>query len=351
MAARIGIDCRFAAAAAGLGRYTRSIVTELLHRSDGFEYVLFVRSKAEEWLRSISGAQLVTADFDHYTFGEQISFPKLIRSQKLLLLFSPHFNVPLNTTVPTVVTIHDLILHRYPNQSPFHKRIAYRLVFDRAVRRARRIIAVSEFTKNELAATYGESVTAKTNVILEGVEPLFRPMSSPIIEETKRRYDISGPYFLYLGNAKEHKNVPVLLAAFTRCSRTDCSLILICGGKETSGLQLPPRARLLANVPDDDLPALLSGTEALVTASLYEGFYLPGAEARACGARIIATRRGAIPEVVQDQGLLVEPTVEALAQAMSAVSDLPRPTPPPFSWQKAAAQTAALLQGALTEIR
>src|SRR5687768_17175203 len=151
---RIGIDCRFAALPAGLGRYTRELVQELT-KHPNIQFVLFVRSKSEDWIPRSSSVTVVEAPIPHYSLQEQVALPALIRAQKLDLYFAPHFNVPLSLPCPFVATIHDLILHRFPNEASGLKKIAYKLVMRSCIRRAKALIAVSEFTTSEIQSFYG----------------------------------------------------------------------------------------------------------------------------------------------------------------------------------------------------
>lgn len=345
----IGIDCRFAATESGLGRYTRELVAHLLRRDDALRYALFVRDPSEPWLASLPPSprsSLHTTRSPHYSLSEQLRFPLSIRSAGADFFFSPHFNVPLLCPVPFVVTVHDLILHRFPNEASPLRRIAYRTVMQHAVARARAVIAVSRFTGDEICGAYGERVRSKIAVISEGVSEQFRRRPQAECAAVLAKHGLPAAFFLYVGNAKQHKNVQTLIDAFAAAGDPQAHLVLVTGGGEASRLRLRERVRLLPDVDDADLPVLYSAARAFVTASLYEGFCLPVAEAAACGCPIVATRRGAIPEVAPPGALLVEPTIEALARALRA---------PPLeaaerrngSWSDAAEQTAAVLAAAL----
>ncbi len=338
---RIAIDCRFAGIHAGLGRYTRELVRAMLAHAHSIEYVLIVRSAAETWIPD--GATIVEADIPHYSFPEQTALPRIIRDTKCDLLFSPHFNVPFFCPVPFVVTIHDLILHRYPNNASLLKQLAYRIQIGRAVHRAESVIAVSSFTAAEVADVYGKAIKQKTIVIKEGVDPSYIPASPTDIARVRSAYNLTKPYFLYVGNAKQHKNVRMLIDAFKKAHPIDTELVLVSGGPEFEQLKpLPSSVRQLQNISDADLPVLYSGAVACVTASLYEGYCLPVAEAQACGCPVIATNRTAIPEILQHGGVLVEPTVDHFAAAFQ--------TPPTKresvivgTWEAAAATTEQIL--------
>ncbi|MDD3896944.1 MAG: glycosyltransferase family 1 protein [Candidatus Peribacteraceae bacterium] len=340
---RVGIDCRFAGSDTGLGRYTRELTTYLLKREDGLAYTVFVRSKDEPWLRGISNATIVEAAIPHYSFAEQTTLPRLLLLSRVNLLFSPHFNVPYACPVPFVVTIHDLILHRYPNHASKLRRLFYRFLMRRSVTKAKGIIAVSDFTAGELAREYGNRIAAKTTVIREGVHERFVPASVAQQERVRRKYDLRRPFFLYVGNAKEHKNVPLLMEAFAGLGG-DLELVLAMNGPEAMKLTLPSRVSRITKVPEADLIALYSSALSFVTASAYEGFCLPVAEAQACGCRVIASNKGAIPEVAGPSAVLVEPTVDALRDAMAAVEDISKSEPFRLGWEDAAREVATVCE-------
>lgn len=339
---KIGIDCRFGNSPTGLGTYTREIVRSLLKRGDPVEYVLFVQSEGEEWLKGISnGSTRLTrtveyriSECSHYSIKEQLLFPRIIRKSKVELMFFPHFNIPLLCSVPFVVTIHDLILHKYPNQASVVKRMAYRLLMKHAVSKAKKIIAVSDFTASEIRSSYGER---DITVITEGVNPLFERKSD--CSDVLRTYDLQKPFFLYIGNAKEHKNVQTLIDAYRKLNDQSVELVLVCTGKEVGRLKPVDGVRIIPGTEVAELPSLYSSARAFVTASLYEGFCLPVLEARACGCPVIASSRGAIPEAAGGEALLIEPTVEAFASAMKLPPALVEPSSSLPTWDEAASKT------------
>ncbi len=341
---KILIDCRFAGSYSGLGRYSRSIARELLDIKNGPVYQLLVRSKNEEWIPN--DANLIIADIPHYSLAEQTQLPGIIRQSGADLFFSPHFNVSLFCPIPFVVTVHDLILHRYPNQAPLLKRLAYKVLVKHAVTKAKSVIAVSDFTKKELVNAYGSE--KKIHVILEGIDEQYRPASENRIRSFRDAHNLQLPFLLYVGNAKQHKNVRVLIEAFAQSTLSmHAELVLLTGGAEAASLEpLPHHVRFLRDIPDDQMPALYNAASACVTASLYEGFCLPVAEALACGCPVIASNTAAIPQIASGRATLVEPAVEALAKALSAIPA--RPTPFRIAeWKDAALQTQRVLVHAL----
>jgi glycosyltransferase involved in cell wall biosynthesis len=341
----IAIDCRFASTLSGLGRYTRELVIELVkRRPSDVTYVLLVRSKDEAWIPvSTSRMRVVVADIAHYSLAEQLVLPSIIRESTADLLFSPHFNVPYFCPVPFVVTIHDLILHRYPNKASFLKRQMYPFLLSRSVHRARRIIAISLFVRSEIVDEYTDSVLQKITVVREGVSALYSPSGDLAKEHVRQKYALQRPFFLYVGNAKEHKNVRLLLDAFQKAGDTGHDLVLVTGGKEYERLRpIPPHVRKIEQVTDADMAALYSLAEAFVTATLYEGFCLPVAEALACGCPVIATNRSVLPEITEGRALLLEPTVDAYTKALQQTYTH-TPAYRVGVWEKAAEETEQVL--------
>ncbi len=340
----IAIDCRFAGTGTGLARYSRELVGALLARRDHNVRYVFVARDASHLPPVAAPHRIVVADIPHYSFAEQAKLPGILRRTGADLVFFTHFNAPFFCPLPYVVTVHDLILHRYPGNASFAKRAAYRVLVSRSLRRAMRVIAVSEWTKSDVARTYGKAIERRTTVVSEGVSDEYRPQAPARVQAVRDRYGLLKPFFLYVGNCKPHKNVETLVSAFS-LAQPDAELVLVSGGPEAKALRLPRGVRLLEGVPNEDLPALYTAAKCFVTASLDEGYCLPVAEALACGCPVIASNRASIPEVLGGHGTLVEPTDDAIAAALLDPPSLPAPVRV-GAWEDAAEETLAVLLGA-----
>ena len=339
----IAIDCRFSSTNSGIGRYTRELVAELV-KSDKCNWKLLVRSLKEPWLNKLpDGVEYIKAPFKHYSIAEQTKLPKLLKKSGAELLFSPHFNVPFFCPIPFVITIHDLILHRYPNQTSVFKRFGYKLLMSRAVRKSRNIITISNFVLNDISDTYGRNrIKNKTSVIYEGVSDSFKPASDKDQEEVKLKYNLPSEFFLYVGNAKEHKNVQTLIDAHKELPDNSPSLVLVSGRSESKKIKINNRIQIISEVSDKDLPAIYSSAKCFVTASLYEGYCLPVVEAQACGCGVIASNKGAIPEVAGKSARLIEPNVDQFVDAMKNPPSSPKNFNKPL-WQDTASSTLEIL--------
>jgi glycosyltransferase involved in cell wall biosynthesis len=250
----------------------------------------------------------------------QRELPKLMRRSGAPLLLSPLPEAPLLAGVRSVVLAHDLLPLRYPQLTPL---LAYHLAYVPVVlHRAVRVLCNSEATAAEVHRRLGVPARRLVPIRL-GFDPgQLRPLG------LERQ-----PFFLVLGRHDPHKNLERVLRAFGGLRDTDLRLKLV-GPQDR---RYTPRLRALATelgiaarcdwipwVSDAERLELLNRCIGLVMASLWEGFGLPALEAMACGAPVIAARAGALPEVVGEAALLVDPhSVGAITDAMDELIRVP----------------------------
>jgi O-antigen biosynthesis alpha-1,2-mannosyltransferase len=233
------------------------------------------------------------------------------------LFFSPGYNAPLLCRAPFIFTIHDLIHIHSPESSRPHLQLYYATVMKRACRRAARIFTVSEFTRKEIIGWAGVPLEKVQNVG-NGVEPTYRPVGDS--------YGLPFPYLLAVSNRKPHKNERRIVEAFAKAD-LDSRLHLAFTGQPALELVewikkqgVSSRVEFLGAVPEERLPSLYRGAEALIFPSLYEGFGLPIVEAMACGTPVVTSNVTAMPETAGDAALLVDPrSVEQITKAVEKV--------------------------------
>ena len=220
-------------------------------------------------------------------------------------------------------------------------------------RGAAAIVADSEHSRRAIVARLGLPAERVT-VIPVGLGREFSPATPTAAQ--RARYGLGARYVLYVGNFLPHKNLPRLLRAWAALPaplRAACRLVLAGGDRAgraplaalATSLGLEAGVRFAGLVADEDLPALYGGAVALVLPSLEEGFGLPALEAMACGTPVIASRRGALPEVVDDAG-------RALAAALARLlgSDHERAALARRGLARAAAFTAARTAGRVVDL-
>lgn len=252
--------------------------------------------------------------------------------------FLSHTDAPLGRLDGTklVVTAHDIIpivfWKEYASRNPIRdlrSRFGTRLNV-RILEKADRIIAVSEATKKDLVGTLGLS-PGKIAVIPNGVDR-FRQPSRFDVESFKGSNGLTRPYLLHVGGIDARKNVGILPKVLRGLRAGGLDLDLVFVGRIEMEPEFPAlgavvraagvekNVRFMGFVPDSDLASLYAGAWALVEPSLYEGFGLPVLEAMAAGTPVIASNRGALPEVAGDAALLVDAGVEPMAEALGRLA-------------------------------
>ena len=233
------------------------------------------------------------------------------------VFFSPGYSPPCFCASPFVFTIHDLNHLDRPENSNRAKRLYYATVLKRACHRAAKILTVSEFSRRRIIDWSGVPQDKVLNV-RNGVDPEFHPGAAP--------YELPFPYLLCVSNRKPHKNEFRTVEAFAQAGLVG-GMRLVFTGNPTRELtdciernHVAQSVHFVGSVPEVQLPSLYRSAEALVCASLYEGFGLPVLEAMACGTPVVTANTSALPEVAGDAALFVDPTsVQQIAEAMGFI--------------------------------
>ena len=199
------------------------------------------------------------------------------------------------------------------------------------LRRARTIVCVSECVRNLVAMDFKIPIE-RLPVVHNGIDEKFCPVPRESARELiRRKYQLARPYALFVGQIKARKNVLRILEAFYQVRQQGfADLALVLAGRRSwtsegiddciNRLKLRDHVFEIGHVSLHDLPALYSASEMLVFPSLWEGFGIPVIEAMACGTPVITSNLSALPEVVGNAGLLVDPySVEEIAGAMHRV--------------------------------
>lgn len=323
---RIGIDARFfGPVGKGLGRYVERLVENLEKIDQANEYIIFLRK--ENWdyyIPKVSNFKKVLADYKWYGLKEQIMMPRVIRREKLDLVHFPHFNIPIFCPVKFVATIHDLILLQFPTPRATTlgptlykiKYLAYRLVIGLGLRRARKILTVSECTKKELVKYFKikpEKIVV-TPEACDGVE--YGQLKIPE-KDTLKKFEIEKPYLLYVGNAYPHKNLEGLINVFGRFN-LDCQLVLVGKEdyfykriKEENKQAIADKKIIFTDfVSEATLADLYRNARVYVFPSFVEGFGLPGLEAMSYGLPVAAANSSCLPEIYGEAAVYFNPRDE-----------------------------------------
>jgi glycosyltransferase involved in cell wall biosynthesis len=281
---RVGIDISpLALTRAGTARHIRSLLSALEHEDVELRRYSFGGS---------SRALVPVRDLGWYLGA----LPVRARRDGLDVLHCPTQRAPVRSRVPLVVTFHDLAVLRHPETFNRWTRTYSRLALPRVVRAARRVIAVSEFTKRELLELL-DVPEEKVRVIPNAVGPPFRADGEAA----------SGDYVLAVSTLEPRKNLPRLVEAYQRASLNGLPL-LVAGAAGWGGVRVEgDGVQWLGEVEDEELARLYRGASCVAYVSLYEGFGLPVLEAMACGAPVVAARNEASKEVAGSAAVLVDP--------------------------------------------
>lgn len=295
---------------------------------------------------------------------EQAVAPAMLLRDRPDVLLCPLNVIPLAAACPTVITIHDLAFLRFRLHRPA-KRLYLATLTRMSARRARHIIAVSQFTRREvleLLRVPPERVTAIPN----GRDERYRPQTDDDIERFRVARGLPPRFLLSVATLEPRKNITSLIEAYSRVRQRLDMPLLVAGGKgwlydkiflRVRRLGLEEHVRFLGFVPRDDLPLLYAAATASVYPSLYEGFGFPPLEALATGTPTLVSDAGALREVVGNAALVAPAKdIQALATQLVRVTGdnglraelrargLERARQ--FSWEQAASQTIEVLRAA-----
>jgi len=288
-AARIGLDARLTRQLSdGMQTYVRELVARLPAVAPEYSYVSFTRGGNFGW-------------------SEQVALPLSIRRSKVDVVHFLSQYVPLLLPRRFVLTIHDLIHLRFPQYFKTKVGPYYASVVRHACARARRVITDDERTMGDLEELLGVS-RAKVRVIPLGVGEVYLRGVEP--------YRSSRPYFLYVGNHRQHKDLPTLFAAWSSLGQQYAVDLLLTGSDDFGGeLQRQSRAErsivALGHVSPERLAGYYAGARAVVQPALREGFGLPMLEAMAAGCPVVGSA-DAVPTVLAPAALTF-PTRDAVA--------------------------------------
>ena len=312
---------------AGITSYIFHLLRHLPGVAEEMEYTVFLSEKRYSGGSGLhlQLSRLPTNRPPVRILWEQTLLPWIARREGIDLLHNMAFVGPLASSCPFVVTVHDLSFVFFPHSFRSLRRSYLRVFARMSVRRARRVIAVSESTKNDLVQIYGIS-PAKIDVVHHGVDASFQPLPADQVASFRQQRGLPDRFILFVGTLEPRKNIVRLIEAYARLPKDRLPLVLV-GGKgwfydeifaKVEALGLTGDVRFAGFVPAEELPLWYNAADLFVYPSIYEGFGLPPLEAMACGTAVITSTASSLPEVVGEAGQLVDPTdTDALASAMA----------------------------------
>lgn len=383
---RIGIDATaLPSRPVGAGNYIIQLIRAMAGRNmddesipdgnqlKGLNLVVFVQRSRLELLNVEETPNLhliVTPDLSPFMrlIWEQISFPMLANNQRLDLLHSLHYTMPVAYPGRTVVTFHDMTFFLYPHHHTLPKRFFFRFFIRLSARKAVALIADSESTRQDTIRLVGVS-PGKIFTAPLGVTQEFRQIPDKTIhQQVRQKYQLPEHFMLFVGTIEPRKNLPILLQAYASVAdQMQHHHLVVVGPKgwmveaisrQTGQLSISDKVNFTGYVEQDDLPLIYNLADVFIYPSAYEGFGLPVLEAMACGTPVITSNVSSMPEIVGEAGVLIAPNnTHALAQAMVELINDPiarqrlsikgQERAAAFSWKRTAEKTIAVYRHVL----
>lgn len=346
----------------GSGVYAYELLKEFV-KNKNHNFTVYLKEKPLDDLPE------ETANFQYRVFGPKKFWTRF--ALPLNLTFGPkpdiYFSLghygPQFSKVPYVVTIFDLSYLHFPQL--FKKDDLYQLTnwSRHSIEKARHIFAISNSTKDDIVKNY-KVPPSKITVTYMGYDKKFSPQPESLVEKTKSKYKIKGDYIIFIGTLQPRKNIKRLIEAFILVRGKVDNLSLVIVGKKgwlydsifqkVKDFNLTSHVIFTDYVPQEELPALISGAKLYVLPSLYEGFGIPVIEAQACRVPTVVSNTSSLPEVVGESAILIDPqNIQSISKGIKnalepktrvvlvkkGLQNIKR-----FSWQKCAAETLQVLE-------
>lgn len=309
----------------GMDMVALELIRNLQKLDDQNEYFIFVKQDEDRCLESTPNFHIVELPSAPYPFWEQVTLPEAALKAGCSILHCTSNTAPIHTGIPLVVTLHDIIYMESLSLlkkgfTPYQKfgNMYRRLIVPRVVKKASRIITVSEFEKRRIAAFFKIN-DDKLRAIYNGVSEHFKPVTdTAILEMVKEKYHLLDRFFFFFGNTDPKKNTPGVLKAlslFLQSSDEKIPLVMLDFDhrelermiSETGDPGLHDYVKLTGYVPNTDLPAIYQMCTIFLYPSLRESFGIPMLEAMACGVPVITSNTSSMPEVGGNAALFIDP--------------------------------------------
>ena len=375
----IGLDgIPLCAPKTGIGHYTFELARALAEHAPAQDFRLLSphpfqcqpRPDETPWPQNLTAIQPPVRRWERFWFG--VGLPRYLRRGRYSLFHGTNYEVPLGWRGPSVMTIHDLSLFRFPHTHEWRLVWRARWRWPLMTRAASMIITPTAYIRREVLE-YLKLPTAKVVAVPEAPRPRFQPMKPDETAAARRRLGVSEDFILFVGTVEPRKNLATLVRAYDELLRTtDLRPQLVIAGQKgwltddffagLAGSDVAERVHFTGYVSEDDLRALYAACRVFVYPSLYEGFGLPPLEAMACGAPVIASRIGSHSEILGDAACLLE--AEDAASLAGALARLLRDEnerrhlraagikrAAAYTWQRAASETWAVYQEARARMK
>ena len=306
----------------GIGWFTKETLSRITINHPEHQFIfIFDRPFSDEFIFSDNITPIVLSPPTRHPvlwlIWFELQIPRILKKYKADLFFSPDGYLSLSTPVKQLAAIHDINFVHRPQDLPWLKAKYYNYFFPRFCQKAKRIVTVSSFSKEDIHQTY-KIENEKIDVVYNGVNTLYTPTSEAERKVAKIKYAEGNDYFLFIGSLHPRKNITGLLRAFDAFKtsvKSDVGLLIVGGSmfktgeiKQTyEGMRHKEEVVFTGRLGNEELHQVLGASLALTFVPFFEGFGIPVIEAMSAGVPVICSNTTSLPEVGGDAVLYVDP--------------------------------------------
>lgn len=316
----------------GIGWFTHEIMSRMVRNHPEHEFhFIFDRPFSEEFVfASNVKAHVLPPPARHpilFRIWYDWMIPWKLRRLNADLFVSPDMMISTRTRTPQIVVLHDLNFVHYPNDLPSGIARYLLAMTPRFARKARSIVTVSEFSKQDIVTQY-DVPEGKVHVVYNAVQDAFRPLTPAQKNQAMMRWANGCKYFVFVSSIHPRKNLKRLLQAYELFRETSNErIMLVAVGRmfwkneeltaQLSSMRFADDVVFTGHLETVDLSEVVGAAHALMYVSYFEGFGVPIIEAFKCGVPVVTSNVTSMPEVAGDAAILVDPFSEqAIADAM-----------------------------------
>ncbi len=318
--ARIGINARniLPKKMEGFGHYSYEITKRLCEAHPEHDFVLFFDREVDSSLNFPLNVKTVvlfppTRHPLLWILWFDFSLPLALRKHKIDLFWSPDGFCSLLSSIPQIITIHDINFEHYPKDIPWIARIYFQYFFPKFASKAKHILTVSNYSKNDISNTYSIS-KQKISVVYNAPNNLYKPISEEEKLAIKKEFTFNSNYFLFVGSIHPRKNIQRLIEGFALAQKDIKDLKLVIVGSamwKDKFISIPKEIEndviFLGHLPLEKLTKITASAFSLTYVPYFEGFGIPLVEAMKCGVPILTANTTCLPEVAGNSAIYCDP--------------------------------------------